>query len=92
MSIPSWYLNENILQICENFVYLSAHIGNKGNNVHVESRISSCRRASYTLQSAGLCKKGLDVESVVYFLTLPVEVYLLMVAKLCICQKPVVEI
>ena len=66
VSIPSWYLNENILQICENFDYLGVHIGNKGNNVHVESRISSCRRAFYTLQSAGLCKKGLDVESAIY--------------------------
>ena len=66
VSIPSWYLNENILQICENFDYLGVHIGNKGNNVHVESRISSCRRAFYTLQSAGLCKRGLDVESAIY--------------------------
>ena len=92
VSIPSWYLNENILQICENFDYLGVHIGNKGNNVHVESRISSCRRAFYTLQSAGLCKKGLDVESAIYVLNLPVEVYLLMVVKICICQKPIVEI
>ena len=55
-----------VLKKLRDLAFTGFHIGNKGNNVHVESRISSCRRAFYTLQCAGLCKKGLDVESAIY--------------------------
>ena len=41
-------------------------IGNGGNNEHINSRLSSCRRAFHSLQRARLCKQGLNVETAVH--------------------------
>ena len=46
--------------------YLGGFIGNGCNNVDVDVRIRQCRKAFYSLQSAGLSNKGLDVETAVY--------------------------
>ena len=38
--------------------YLGANIDSSGCKDHAAKRISSCRKAFYTLQGAGLCKDG----------------------------------
>ena len=52
--------------MCDIISYLGAVIGNGGNNEHSNSHLSSCRRAFHSLQGAGLCKQGLNVETAVH--------------------------
>ena len=66
ISTPEWFIKNSPLEICDNISYLGAVIGNGGNNEHINSRLSSCRRAFHSLQGAGLCKQGLNVETAVH--------------------------
>ena len=63
---PSWYIDDCKLSIRSNMEYLGASIGSSGCKDHAAKRISSCRKAFYTLQGAGLCKDGLSTESAMH--------------------------
>ena len=63
---PKWYINDNELTIKEQMEYLGAYVGNNCSDVHVEKRVSACRKAFYALQSAGLCNDGLNTETAVH--------------------------
>ena len=63
---PSWYINDCKLSIRSNMEYLGASIGSSGCKDLAAERISSCRKAFYTLQGAGLCEDGLSKESAMY--------------------------
>ena len=56
---PKWTLNNTVLEITDEIMYLGASLSKNSSN-HVNSRIKACRRAFYSLQSAGLCKGGLS--------------------------------
>ena len=60
---PSWYINDCKLSIRSNMEYLGASIGSSD---HAAKRISSCRKAFYTLRRAGLCKDGLSTKSAMH--------------------------
>ena len=60
---PSWYIDTCELQIAENLEYLGTFLGS---SAHISKRITSCRRAFYSLQGAGICKNGLEVNTAVY--------------------------
>ena len=49
-----------------NITCLSATLGNKCNDEHINRRVSACRKAFYSLQGAGLCSKGLDIQTLIY--------------------------
>ena len=64
--MPTWSINGTPLEICDTINYLGAVIGDKGNDIHVNNRISACRKAFYSLQGAGLCYQGLDIDTAKY--------------------------
>ena len=63
---PSWHIDTCELQIAENLEYLGTFLGHNGSSAHISKRITSCRRAFYSLQGAGICKNGLEVNTAVY--------------------------
>ena len=63
---PSWHIDTCELQIAENLEYLGTFLGHNGSNAHISKQITSCRRAFYSLQGAGICKKGLEINTAVY--------------------------
>ena len=63
---PSWHIDTCELQIAENLEYLGTFLGHNGSNAHISKRITSCRRAFYSLQGAGICKNGLEINTAVY--------------------------
>ena len=56
---PKWILNDTILTGEKQVKYLGSILSNNPAD-HVESRCKSARKAFYALQSAGLCKNGVD--------------------------------
>ena len=56
---PKWILNDTILIEEKQVKYLGSILSNNPAD-HVESRCKSARKAFYALQSAGLCKNGVD--------------------------------
>ena len=60
---PKFYIKNCELRINDSIVFHGATLGNKANNIHVDNRISACRKAFYSLQGAGLCKNGLSLET-----------------------------
>ena len=46
--------------------YLGVVLSNESSKNHVYSRISSCRKAFYSLQNTGLCKDGLNIKTSVF--------------------------
>ena len=56
---PKWILNDTILTELTEISYLGATLSNNSYN-HVNTRIKSCRKAFYAMQSVGICKDGLS--------------------------------
>ena len=54
---PSWSIDGSVLQTAERITYLGVVLANSS-SAHVVNRISSCRRAFYSLQGAGLCSRS----------------------------------
>ena len=52
---PKWILNNTALEITDEIMYLGVSLSQNSFS-HVNSRIKACRRAFYSLQSAGVCK------------------------------------
>ena len=52
------------MTITDQINYLGVTISSRSGNKHVENRIRSCRRAYYSLQGAGLCKNGVQPETI----------------------------
>ena len=66
---PNWYINELELELVEHINFLGCILGNNCSKYHSASRISSCRKSFYALQSVGLCEKGLSIDAAVYIWT-----------------------
>ena len=60
-----WYLNKKELNQVDNITYLGAILSDN-NKTHVRSRISSCQKAFYALQGAGLCKNGVSPDTLAH--------------------------
>ena len=58
--LPRWTLGGEQLEIKASVSYLGAVLSHKGGNFHCESRVSSARKAFYSLQGAGLRKDGVS--------------------------------
>ena len=56
---PKWILDDTILTEEKQVKYLGSILSNNPTD-HVESRCKSAWKALYALQSAGLCKNGVD--------------------------------
>ena len=54
---PKWNLNGCEVGNSDEVNYLGAILSNSSSK-HVENRITKCRRAFYSLQSAGMCEHG----------------------------------
>ena len=65
---PKFYIKNCELKINDSIVFLGATLGNKANNIHVDNRISACRKAFYSLQGAGLCKRVI-LQKTTYFMS-----------------------
>jgi hypothetical protein len=66
VTAPRWYINEYDLQIQDNLTYLGAILGNQSGSLHINNRISACRKSYFALQRAGLCKEGLDIQTAMF--------------------------
>ena len=66
---PKWYINESELEVVEHTNFLGCVLGNNCSKYHSASRISSCRKSFYALQSVGLCEKGLSIDAAMYIWT-----------------------
>ena len=60
---PKWHIQGTELQVCSTINYLGSVIGNTGKDDHINARLSSCRKAFFSLQGAGLCSQGLSIET-----------------------------
>jgi exonuclease III len=63
---PKWFIDNCELQLVENIEYLGTYLGNGCGNEHVNHRTSSCRKSFFSLQGAGLCNYGLNVDTALY--------------------------
>ena len=63
---PKWFLNGVELMFNDHINYLGGVLGNDCGKMHSISRISSCRKSFFALQSVGLCAKGLSLEAATY--------------------------
>ena len=61
VNVPKWYVLTK-----GNIDYLGATIGNNCSSVHVNNRISSCRKAFFALQGEGLCREGLNTDAAIH--------------------------
>ena len=60
---PVFYLNHQAINITEEVEILGVTLSsNKKNDLHIEKRMSSCRRAIYGLSSVGMTYPGLDTK------------------------------
>ena len=66
VDVPKWYIHKHELLTNDNTDYLGATIGNNCSSVHVNNRISSCRKAFFALQGAGLCREGLNTDTAIH--------------------------
>lgn len=62
---PEWSLDGTLLTQSTNIMYLGANLSNN-NHDHVESRIKSCRKAFFALQSIGFFKGGLAPDTMAH--------------------------
>ena len=69
---PKWILNDTILTEEKQVKYLGSILSNNPTN-HVESRSKSARKAFYALQSAGLCKNGVDPYTIAHIYNVAIE-------------------
>ena len=53
---PSWNINSEPFMVEDHVKYLGTILSNKGGHQHAESRVSSAKRAFYSLQAAELYK------------------------------------
>ena len=63
LETPNWHIGDTTLNIESNLSYLGSYLGNNCGSVHVASRISACRKSFFSLQGAGLCKIGLNIDT-----------------------------
>ena len=64
-TLPVWYINGIELAVKDEINYLGVILSNRSWNSHVSSRISSGRKAYFSLQDAGLCKNGVSPKTIV---------------------------
>ena len=62
---PEWSLDGTVLTQSTNITYLGANLSNNNYN-HIESRIKSCRKAVYAMQSIGFCKGSLAPDTMAH--------------------------
>lgn len=60
---PKWYISNTLLTNKDFISYLGITLTDKASDNHVDSRLKSCRKAFYSLQNAGLCKNGLNIDT-----------------------------
>ena len=63
---PEWELNGNKLTETDSVTYLGVTLSYVKPNMHVDNRISACRRAYYAMQGAGLCNNVTDADAIAY--------------------------
>ena len=61
-----WELNGTKLTLTDSVTYLGVKLSYVKPNIHVDNRISACRRAYYAMQGAGLCNSITDADTIVY--------------------------
>ena len=69
---PKWILNDTILTEEKQVKYLRSILSNNHTD-HVESRCKSARKAFYALQSAGLCKNGVDPYTIAHIYNVAIK-------------------
>ena len=69
---PKWILNDTILTEEKQVKYLGSILSNNHTD-HVESRCKSARKAFYALQSAGLCKNGVDPYTIAHIYNVAIK-------------------
>ena len=69
---PKWILNETILTEERQVKYLGSILSNNHTD-HVESRCKSARKAFYALQSAVLCKNGVDPYTIAHIYNVAIK-------------------
>ena len=62
--LPTWTIENVNLDIVEEINYLEVKLSNKSGKNHVSDRIRSCQRAFFSLQNCGMCKNGLDPDTI----------------------------
>ena len=62
--LPTWTIENVTLDIVEEINYLGVKLSNTSGKNHVSDRIRSCQRAFFSLQNCGMCKNGLDPETI----------------------------
>ena len=63
---PEWELNGTKLSETDSVTYLGVTLSYVKPNMHVDNRISACRRAYYAMQGAGLCNNITDADAIAY--------------------------
>ena len=61
----TWSMCNQTLRISDHLEYLGAYVGNKAGSKR-DNRITKCRRSFNSLQSAGLCHKGLEIQAAIH--------------------------
>ena len=69
---PKWILNDTIFTEEKQVKYLGSILSNNHTD-HVESRCKSARKAFYALQSAGLCKNGVDPYTIAHIYNVAIK-------------------
>jgi hypothetical protein len=78
---PEWSLDGTVLAQSTNITYLGATLSSN-NHDHIESRIKSCRKAFYALQSIGFCKGGLAPDTMAHIWKTAIQPILLYATQL----------
>ena len=63
---PEWELNGTKLTETDSVTYLDVTLSYVKPNMHVDNRISACRRAYYAMQGAGLWNNITDADAIAY--------------------------
>ena len=63
---PEWELNGTKLTETDSVTYLGVTLSYVKPNMHVDNRISACRRAYYGMQGAGLCNNITNADAIAY--------------------------
>ena len=61
---PRWTLNNSVITVKDKIDYLGATLNDS--DVHINNRISKCRKAFYNLQGAGMCSNGVEPRVISY--------------------------
>ena len=65
-STKMWHLNGVNLKETDSVTYLGVILANN-TNAHSEQRVKATRRAFYALQGSGVCRDGVNPETMTYF-------------------------